>query len=518
MERTYVADDDFELPPLEELAAGTESRWGDPVAPVVEGEPARQQLAATYFDTADLRLAATGLTIRRLTGGADPGWQLTMTGRGARSEVRLPLGRGARTVPEQLQQLVWAQSLGSAIRPVAEIRTDRTVRRWVDVTGHFVAEVADGRATARRLLPSDGPGDAAAAATSWREIAVNLVDGDDDLLSAVDGVLRRRGLSEASSASALERVLERRPSEPAGAGQRRKLTVSSPAGDVLLAHIREQVEQVRAQDLPVRLDRPDAVHKMRVASRRLRSALTTFEPLVQSEVAGSLGGELKWLAGELGAARDAEVMRDRVRAAVGARGGAGTVDQAATAADAELGRVYRAAHDRVLAELGGERYHALLTALDDLVTSPPLTERAGAEAGTSLPRLVARSYKRVRRIVAQAEETSDGAEREELLHDARKAAKRSRYAAESVSGVFGADAVAFAEAMEAVQEALGEHQDSVLTRERLRDLARQTSSTDAAFLYGRLYALEEAGAERSQQHFRAAWKAAGRKPLHRWLR
>ena len=72
--------------------------------------------------------------------------------------------------------------------------------------------------------------------------------------------------------------------------------------------------------------------------------------------------------------------------------------------------------------------------------------------------------------------------------------------------------------MEAVQEALGEHQDSVLTRERLRDLARQTSSTDAAFLYGRLYALEEAGAEQSQQHFGAAWKAAGRKSLHRWLR
>jgi CHAD domain-containing protein len=517
VERTYVADDDFELPPLEELVAGAEGRWGGAVAPVVGGEPVRQELAATYFDTADLRLTATGLTIRRRTGGDDPGWRLTVTGHDAPSEVRLPLGRGARTVPRPLQQLVWAQSLGSAMRPVAEIRTDRTVRRWVDVTGHVVAEVADGRVTARRLLPTDGPGEAATAATSWREIAVDLADGEEGLMSAVDGVLRERGLSESSSASTLGRVLEGRPSDPAGPGQRRKLTVPSPAGDVLLAHIREQVRQVRAQDLPVRLDRPDAVHKMRVASRRLRSALTTFEPLVQAEVARSLGGELKWLAGELGAARDAEVMRDRVRAAVEARGGAGTVDQAATAADAELGRVYRAAHDRVLAELDGERYHALLTALDGLVTSPPLTERAGAEAGTSLPRLVARSYKRVRRIVEQAEETPEGPEREELLHDARKAAKRSRYAAESVSQVFGVHAVAFAEAMEAVQEALGEHQDSVLTRERLRDLARETSSTDAAFLYGRLYALEEAGAEQSQQHFRAAWKAAGRKPLHRWL-
>jgi CHAD domain-containing protein len=72
--------------------------------------------------------------------------------------------------------------------------------------------------------------------------------------------------------------------------------------------------------------------------------------------------------------------------------------------------------------------------------------------------------------------------------------------------------------MEDVQEALGEHQDSVLTRERLRDLARHTSSTDAAFLYGRLHALEEARAGDSRRHFEAAWKAARRKSLHRWLR
>jgi CHAD domain-containing protein len=87
-----------------------------------------------------------------------------------------------------------------------------------------------------------------------------------------------------------------------------------------------------------------------------------------------------------------------------------------------------------------------------------------------------------------------------------------------VSRVFGADATAFAAAMEAVQEALGEHQDSVLTRERLRDLALATSSTGAAFLYGRLHALEEVRAEQSQRHFDDAWKAAGKKSLHRWLR
>jgi CHAD domain-containing protein len=294
-------------------------------------------------------------------------------------------------------------------------------------------------------------------------------------------------------------------------------TPSSPAGDVLLAHLREQVRQVGAQDLPVRRDAPDAVHRMRVASRRLRSALVTFRPFVRADAARSLGGELTWLAGVLGAARDAEVMRDRVRAALAGEDDVRETGQAATIVDAELVRVHRAAHDRVLAELDGERYRALRAALERLVTVPPWTERAAAPAGEAFLPLVARSYRRLRRIVDEAEDTPEGPEREELLHDARKAAKRARYAAESVSRVFGADAGAFAKAMSAVQEALGEHQDAVLARDRLRDLARQTPSTEAAFLYGRLYALEEYRAGRSRRNVDTAWEAAGRTSLHRWL-
>ncbi len=286
--------------------------------------------------------------------------------------------------------------------------------------------------------------------------------------SAVDARLRDRGLSPAPDAPELARVVELPPEDRARRGTDR--------------------------------------------------ALTTFKPLFDDEPAAQLREELKWLAGELGAARDAEVMRDRVLAAVEAEERAGAEHPGADAADSELGKAYRTAHDRVLAELDGERYHAILTTLAGLVTAPPLTERAAARAGTTLPPLVARSYTKVRKLVQQADATSAGPEREELLHDARKAAKRARYAGESVGRTFGKDALAFAKAMEDVQEALGEHQDSVLTRARLRDLARHTSSTDAAFLYGRLHALEEAGAKQTQEHFDAAWKAAGRKSLHRGMR
>ena len=73
---------------------------------------------------------------------------------------------------------------------------------------------------------------------------------------------------------------------------------------MILAHLREQVATLEAFDPMVRRDKPDAVHKMRVATRRLRSARATFQPLLASKSDGDLRAELKWLAGVLGEARD----------------------------------------------------------------------------------------------------------------------------------------------------------------------------------------------------------------------
>jgi uncharacterized Ntn-hydrolase superfamily protein/CHAD domain-containing protein len=395
---------------------------------------------------------------------------------------------------------VWAQTFGAPLQPVARIMSERRLRRLTDATGQILAEVADDRVTGRRLLPLDGTGDAAGAAASWREIQVELADGAGTLSGVVDARLRDRGLREAAAASELAHVLGRDDTAVHVADAGPGLTVTSPSGAVLLAHIRQQVAQVQAQDLPVRLDAPDSVHKLRVATRRLRSSLTTFKRLFDPGVARPLRAELKWLAGELGAARDAEVMRDRVRTAVESQSQELGVPAGADSAPSELTDAYRTAHDRVLAELDSDRYHRILTMLQSLVEQPPFRKRAQAPAGKVLPRLVARSYDRVRGLVEEAQGRPAGAERDELLHDARKAAKQARYAGEAVAPVFGRNATAFAAAMENVQEALGEHQDSVLTRDRLHTLGVHASSTEVAFLYGRLHALEEErprGASRS---------------------
>ena len=520
---TYPVDDAFELPPLTTLVAGAEL---PPAVPLSDGVTAEQRLDAFYFDTPDLRLAAAGLTLRRSTGGNGSGWHVRLpAGTGTGEEIRLPPGRvppgrTPREVPDRVQSLVWARTHGRPLQPVARITTERTLRRLCDPTGQVLLEVADDRVTGQRLSTLDGSGRATSAPVHWRELDVTA--GAGDLAAALDACLREQGV-RATETSTLARVLDggrprlRPGRRKADSARRPKPKRTSAAGEVLLAHLRAQVDQVHDQDLPVRLDAPDAVHKMRVATRRLRSALRTFGPLVDPAVARPLRDELKWLAAELGAARDAEVMRERVRAAVADEHPDLPVRAGAEAALAELDQIYRAAHDRVLAELDGDRYHRILLTLCGLVEQPPLWKKAGKAAGTVLPGLVGGSFDRVRRLVERAGSLPDGAERDEVLHDARKAAKEARYAGESVAAVFGDDATAFAAAMEGVQEALGEHQDSLLTRERLHELALRATSPEVAFLYGRLHAREEQRAGQLQQRFDAAWNAATRKRLHRWL-
>ncbi|WP_188300495.1 CHAD domain-containing protein, partial [Streptomyces sp. CBMA156] len=85
-------------------------------------------------------------------------------------------------------------------------------------------------------------------------------------------------------------------------------------GQVLLARIEAQAVVLAELDDAVRADEPDAVHRMRVACRRLRSALRTFRRLFTAGATDDLAAELRWLATALGGARDREVLAARLAA------------------------------------------------------------------------------------------------------------------------------------------------------------------------------------------------------------
>ncbi|QWZ09733.1 CHAD domain-containing protein [Nocardioides panacis] len=180
-------------------------------------------------------------------------------------------------------------------------------------------------------------------------------------------------------------------------------------------------------------------------------------------------------------------------------------------------RVTLATSPRALKVLDSERYHQVLIDLDRLVTAPPWTRKAARPAAKVLPQRAARAYARLEQLVSAVHGAPDTAERDEHLHEARKAAKKARYAGETMVEFFGKPADRFAQAMENVQEELGEHQDSVVMRTRLEQLAREEPSPAAAFAYGRLHAQEEQRGQLAVDRFETVWRKASKKSLRSWM-
>jgi CHAD domain-containing protein len=230
-----------------------------------------------------------------------------------------------------------------------------------------------------------------------------------------------------------------------------------------------------------------------------------------------LRAELKWLAGELGVARDAEVLRDRMTAALHQEDQEVHLGPLGDAVDTDMSQAYRSAHDELLKALDSERYHQLVLDLDRLVSAPPLTGKAARPAAKVLPQRAARAYARLRGQVTAVHDAPTSAERDTHLHEARKAAKKARYAGETMTEFFGKPAARFAKMMESLQEELGEHQDSVVMRARLEGLARQETAPAAAFAYGRLHAHEEQRGQLAVIRFETAWRQARKKSLRSWM-
>lgn len=263
---------------------------------------------AVYYDTADLRPIRADITLRRRTGGEDAGWHLKLpAGADTRDEIRLPLagsGGEAGAIPAELADLVRARTRGAALAPVVHIQTVRRVLRLTDGADRILAEIATDHVSAK---PADG-----SAASSWDEIEAELVTGGPAVLEAINARLRRAGARPAATATKLQRALAGRL--PATAAKERPLTSSSPAGAVVLGYVRGQVAAITRYDPLVRRDEPDAVHQMRVASRRARSVLQAFGGIIERDATRPLCAELKWLAAALGQARDTEVLLARLTA------------------------------------------------------------------------------------------------------------------------------------------------------------------------------------------------------------
>ena len=492
---------DFVPPALDGVAAGIRTEAGPSAS-----------LDATYHDAGDLRLIRAGITLRHRLGegGADGTWTLklpnpvTAPAGALRREETLVAGP-AGAVPAELATLVRPWLRTATLAPVARLQTERRTTRLVrddDDGGDavVVGEVDDDEVT---VLDGDR------VAARFREIEVEVQPEAVDLLDAAVERLRAAGAGPPDPHPKLVRALGLQAVAPPDLVVE-AVGPSSSAAAVVRAGFGAAVVRVVEHDAVIRADvDPEGIHQARVGLRRLRSDLRTFAPILDPAWSEPLRTELGWLAGELGAVRDRDVMAANLRAAIDALG----PDAPAAAGLLErLGAEREVAVREAVAALDSDRYLALLDRLVDAARSPRTLPAADAPAADVLPGLAGAAFAKLRKRVKRLGRHPSA----DALHELRIKAKRARYAVDVAVPVVGHRAKATAKAIGALQDVLGNHQDCAVAEAWLRG-ALHGASPEQAFALGRLVADQQRRAEALRAVWRKAWKPLRARKRTSWL-
>lgn len=481
----------FDLDPSQPIPQLT---GAGPVA--AQREPVRAALDAAYFDTDDRRLLRAGVTLRRRTGGADAGWHLKLPAdSGARDEVRLPLDAEGQAVPPELAERVRAEAGNQDLVEIAHLRTERYSYELVDQTGRPLAVLTDVHVAGEMAGP-------VAHLDGWRELEIELAPRTrTELLDTLSEALIGAGARPAHWPSKLRRLLaDSLPDET-------YLDRRSTAGDVVLAYLRAQVDAVRRHDLGVRRNEEDAVHQLRVAMRRLRSAFTSFRRVLDRRRTEQVAAELKWAADVLSDARDMEVLREVLTKELSTNGQRVDVEHAVQALTRHLEQAATDARAAVLDVLNGGRYAALLGSLEALVAEPPFTPRAEDPARDELGRAITRAHRRLAKAVSGLDEVQDGDELDAGLHEVRKKAKQARYTGDAARPAFGRRQRRWRRAAKAIQTTLGDDHDLVQARALLRRLADTNNVLGQdAFVFGAFHERALTRGAALRERFNRQWR------------
>jgi CHAD domain-containing protein len=489
-EAKLAASPDLRLPEL-----------SDPAAGVVAGPRETRQLWTTYYDTPDLRLARWGLSLRYRN---TEGWTVKLAGEGRGPMVvreELVFQAPASQPPSEALDLVRAFVRDSTLGPVARLRTTRRTVALRGSGGQPLGEVTDDR-----VMVLDGR----QVSRRFREIETELrPEAAED---ALDGVIQRLREAGAEPVEVPSKYLQALGTPDPGPAEVALKDVDGQATvEELLRHdLGAAVLRLFRHDPVVRIGvDPEGVHQARVATRRFRSTLRTFRPLLEEGWTVRLRERAKWLADRLGAVRDADVMLARLRADAERLG-----QDEGRGAEWLLRRLDNEREAARAALLSAMREDAYVRLLDELIAAAnsPMALEGGRPAVEALVPRVARTWRKLRKEVREAgSEPSDA-----QLHRVRIRAKRCRYAAEAVVPVVGKPAARFAAAAEAIQDILGGQHDAVVAQDWLRRAAVDAPPR-SALTAGLLIAAERDAATRAREEWKSAWANIDRKKLRSWF-
>jgi CHAD domain-containing protein len=221
----------------------------------------------------------------------------------------------------------------------------------------------------------------------------------------------------------------------------------------------------------------DAVHGARLALRRLRSVLSCYKSVLP-DIPQATGRDVRWLARSLGEARDAYVLSQRLTLWL-------DVSEAWLSPEAlhEAVNQLLASSNAMATRVGtGRRWQGIVRATRQALLLA--TAHMAAQEIDHHPRLlevaellqprwetVQKSLEAAQRSLETDSPQADEAERNEVLHGARKDIKVLRYSVEAVAHVLGAGATAIIQPSMILQRLLGEQHDSVAGQAWIKSLA-----------------------------------------------
>jgi CHAD domain-containing protein len=490
-ELKLAATPDFRMPSIYGL-----------VGPIVRQAPPERN-ETTYYDTEDLRLARWGASLRHRPG---EGWTVKLPAeRDAPFLVRPEIvfegngGSPPAAAVELVRGYVRSEELHESVRMT-------TLRRRTELhasDGHLIGGVVDDAVSVHN---------GGASTSGFRELEVEI--GDEmtpNLLDALVERLRQAGAGAPEQTAKYIRALA--PAAPlAPEIAVAELGLDASAGDVVQRALALSVIRLIRHDAVVRLDLdPEGVHQARVATRRLRSDLRTFGPLVDREWSSALRDELGWIAQLLGEVRDGDVLLGRLREKADALPDG--LQGAASAAISDLQTSRDTALTTLLDALRSDRYVALLDRLVDAARAPTLRGDASAPAADAIAALVRRPWHKLEKRAAKLSHDPTNAQ----LHEIRIRTKRVRYAAEAAAPVAGKPARGLAHAAARLQDVLGDLNDADVAAGWLDAWAARAGAGEGARAAEALARLERDAAAGLRDHWRTAWKELAEPKLRTWM-
>jgi CHAD domain-containing protein len=475
-----------------------------PLPPAVAlGPESVRVLVDTYFETDDWRLTRAGYALRVRQSGGD--LEATMkalaggeAGHRRRREISVAITpgdpeRALERVPGLLAERIHAVAGRHSLKPILEIRTRRRARPVI-VDGRPAGELA----LDRTVIPRG----AGAEPVRLERVEVEVGEGTVDELAPFVEALQAGCRLQPAACSKLEtgmRALGIAPSPLADLGPT-AIDDSMTAGAVAFASARRAFAVLLAHEPATRLgDDIEALHQMRVATRRLRAALKLFADVLPARARG-FHRTLGWIGGWLGAVRDLDVQLKQLRAW---RAAMEPREAAALEAVAVLLRRRRLrARRRMLSGLDSRRYERFVAAFTAFLQHPPShgTQLARMPILAVAPDPITRRYRRVIKggdAIASASPPSE-------YHALRIRCKRLRYALEFHADVYGKPVRGLLRALAALQSLLGDHQDAEVAVSHLREFCEthgRALRPEAIFAIGKIAERYERRAVKLRRRF-----------------